>query len=62
MKRREALSTVNAARHLGCCSRHIRDLFHEGELEGFYKGAKTRRGLMIFVSSLEAYRDQEIFE
>ena len=62
MKHREALSTVNAARHLGCCVRHIRDLFHEGDLQGFYKGAKTKRGLMIFTDTLEAYRDQENIE
>jgi len=62
MKMKEALSTLNASRHLGCTPRHIRDLFHEGELQGFFKGLKTQRGLMIFADSLEAYRDQKNIE
>lgn len=60
MKRRDSVTTAIAADYLQCSTRHVQRLFWRGDLLGYFKG--DRRGLMIYKSSLEGWKNREVEE
>jgi hypothetical protein len=60
MTRKASVPTSVAAQRLGCSPRHVRNLFWNGLLEGFFIGtAKGNRGLRLYCDSLDRYQNQD---
>jgi hypothetical protein len=43
---------------LGCCKRHVYNLFDRGDLQGFFMGAG--KGLRIYIDSVDAYKQRKL--
>ena len=58
MKNSPIVDTNTAARLLSCTQRHIRDLFYEGIIKGFYLG-KDKSHIRIYRDSLDALKNYD---